>query len=327
MRGRWYVAGGVLTVLVVGACSNSFGGGGAHTAELGRAAPGSGAALGPDAAAGSAAASNPGVRAGVVDAAGGQPSGGVRGQLLVKSIPLVDGGYKIQIARMTVAVKGAKNVSPEADQAEAIAMQAGGEVDSDDRTSGPQASATLLLRVPPDTLTDTLTQLSGLGKEQMRTLSTSDVTQQVADVNSRVRSAQDSIARLRVLFDHATKIGDIIQLESELSSREADLESLQAQQRALARQTSMASITLSLVTAVKPPPAPPKPAPKQHENAFVTGLERGWHGFSAAAAWIAQAVATLLPFVVLLVVLGFALRLAWPRLPHRPRPPTPAPSE
>lgn len=326
MRGRAYAAGAVLAVVVVGACSHSSGGGGNGAAENALPAGGAGVAHG---------ALPPGRTSfGRADSAGTAPNGGaVNGSAAgqaqsAKSLPLVDGSYKIQVARMTVAVKGAANVAAKANEATTIAEQVGGEVDRDDRTSGPHASASMLLRVPPDTLTDTLTQLSQrLGHERYRSLSSTDVTQKVADVSSRVRSAQDSIARLRVLFQHATKIADIIQIESELNSREADLESLQAQQRALDRQTSMASITLSLVTAAKKA-APPKPANKHHDNAFIVGLKRGWDGFTAAAAWIARAVGTVLPFLVLLLILGIGLRWAWPRLAHRRGPqPSPAPSE
>lgn len=326
MRRRWYVAGGILSVLVVGACSHSSGG--SDTAA-------GGAALAPAGAQGlnrpqAAVPSKPayadsltrgsahGVAAAPV-ASSGQGSGRA-----VDSLPLVNGGYKIEVARMAVAVKGAANVATQANAATTIAEGAGGEVDRDDRTSGPHASASMLLRVPPDALDDTLNQLARLGTEKYRSQSVTDVTQKVADVSSRVHSAQESIARLRVLFRHATKIGAIIEIESELNSREADLESLEAQQRALARETSMASITLSLVTAEKKV-APTKPAKKHHDNAFVGGLKDGWDGFTAAAAWVAQVIGTLLPFIVLFFVLGVGLRLAWPRL-RRQHVPTPAPT-
>jgi hypothetical protein len=319
MRGRWYAAGGIVAVLIVGACTHSSGGGGS-------------AIGGADVAAGGGSVH------GIAPAA--EPQGGARGAapadragvdgkaVQANALPLVDGGYKIEVARMTVAVKGAANVANQANEATTIAEQAGGEVDRDDRTSGPDASASMLLRVPPSALTDTLDRLSKLGDEKYRSLSSADVTQKVADVRSRVRSAADSIARLRVLFQHATKIGDIIQIESELNSREADLESLQAQQRALARQTSMASITLSLVTAPKKVAATKPPAKKHHDNAFISGLKSGWDGFSGAAAWVAKAVGTLLPFIVLLFVLGFGWRVGWPRLRHGSGPtPAPTPSE
>jgi hypothetical protein len=314
MRTRWYLAGSVLAVFVVGACSHTSGDGG--SGALSEVGGGQADRLAPVPS-----------KAPLDDLNGGAGAGGLANSPGgAAAVPVVlSTGYKIQVARMTVAVKGAKNVATKADDAATIAIQAGGEVDTDNRTSGPHASASLLLRVPPEALTDTLNALSKLGIEQTRSLSSTDVTQKVADVSSRVRSAQQSIARLRVLFDHASKIGDIIQLESELNAREADLESLQAQQRSLAQQTSMASITLSLVTATKAP-APSKPD-KDDDSGFVGGLKRGWDGFTGAAAWIAEAVGTLLPFIALLLVLGVGLRFAGVRLPRMTRrTSTPAPA-
>ena len=329
MRGRWYAAGGIVTVLIVGACTNSSGGGSAAGGlpPVGGAGGGTNGGLAVHGAPAAGSAPQPGglTRYGTSDRG---TTAGTGVQAEANALPLVDGGYKIEVARMTVAVTGAANVADAANQATAIAEQVGGEVDRDDRTSGPEASASMLLRVPPDALTDTLGRLSKLGDEKYRSLSSSDVTQKVADVRSRVGSAEDSIARLRVLFHNATKIGDIIQIESELNSREADLESLQAQQRALARQTSMASITLSLVTAPKKVAPPKPPAKKHHDNAFIGGLKNGWDGFTGAAAWVAKAVGTLLPFIVLLLALGFAWRIGWPRLRHGGGPtPAPTPSE
>jgi hypothetical protein len=67
-----------------------------------------------------------------------------------------------------------------------------------------------------------LTQLAKLGKETSRSGSARDVTTKVADVNSRVASAQQAIDRLRSLYAKATKVRDVIAIEAELNTREAD---------------------------------------------------------------------------------------------------------
>ena len=62
-----------------------------------------------------------------------------------------------------------------------------------------------------------------------------------------------SVAALTDIFakcdpDEVTRlISDIVSLEAELSTRQAALESLQAQQRALADQTALATVTVTLV--------------------------------------------------------------------------------
>jgi Domain of unknown function (DUF4349) len=310
MRRRVFLAGSVLAVLAIGACSHSSGG----ASDAGGIA-----------ARGHAVAGAAGGNGNQSAVSGSAPLSRTAKSDSIGSVPLDDGAAKIRTADMTVTVKGWRNVATKADEADAIALRTGGEVDSDNRTSGKHATATLLLRVPTDTLTETLTELSRLGHEEARHSSTTDVTEKVADVDARAASARKSIARLQTLFNHARKIENIIAIESELSSREADLESLEAQQRALTRQTSMAAITLSLVTARKAAAPPPKHE-KKHRGGFVGGLERGWDGFTAAASWLATVVGTLLPFLVLLLVLALAGRLLWPRLPHRPGP-APSPSD
>lgn len=304
-----WIAVGSATLISVGACSHAGGSAGKNASAGGvpqlRTAPE------PAAAAHGASAG------GVFGPAAGESGG------RADATPLDDAlGAKIRTAQLAVTLRRAALVRPAATEAAGIALAAGGEVDADDRTSGAAAVATMQLRVPPEALEPTLDKLSALGTEQSRTLSTVDVTEKVADVNSRVQSARDAVARLRALFSDATKVADVIAVEGELTERESDLESLEAQQRALTRQTSMALITLTLQTA-------PKAAVRsRHHTArggFVGGLERGWHGFTSAAGWLASALGTVLPFLILFLVIGLAGRLAWSRLPHRPRPaPTPA---
>lgn len=227
---------------------------------------------------------------------------------------------EIRTADMTVAVKSRDQVAQQADAAVAITARSGGEVTEDDRISGRHAYATLVLRVPPARLEPTLQALSRLGVEKSRRLSTVDVTSRVADVASRVASARAAIAQLRTLYRQASKIRDLIEVEAQLASREADLESLEARQRALANQVALATITLHLVPAAK---HHAKPAPAKHYSGFVGGLERGWHAFSTAVAWLAVAVGAVLPFLVLALVIAL---LTWQlRRRLRPRSPDPSP--
>lgn len=302
----------VAATTALGACTSSDGGGGASVAGH-AATPADGAMAGK-----ATAAPSPAGRSGA------STSGGrFFGRAGLTSVEI--GTAKIRIANMTVQVKRGTTVADQANTAEAIAIGAGGEVDADDRSSGPGATATLVLRVPPEQLTATLTQLSKLGDEQNRRVSTQDVTSKVADVNSRVASAQGAIAGLRALYQRARKIADVINIESELAQRESDLESLQAQQRALASETSTAAITLSLTSPPKIVKKKVVPPVKKHdEGGFLGGLRDGWHAFVTGAKAVATAVGALLPFAVLLLVLGLAGRLLWPRI--RPSRSTSAPA-
>ncbi len=229
---------------------------------------------------------------------------------------------------MTVQVERGASVADQANAAEAIVMGAGGEVDADDRSSGRYAQATLVLKVPPEQLVPVLGQLSKLGIEKGRRESTQDVTARVADVRSRVDSAQQEIARLRVLYGHASKISDVIRIESELAQREGDLESLQAQQRALAAETNTATVTLTLTS---PPPIKKKieKAVKHthHDSGFLAGLKSGWHAFTGGLSVLATVIGAVLPFAIVLILLALLARVLWPRFgPRLRRTPAPAPA-
>jgi hypothetical protein len=178
------------------------------------------------------------------------------------------------------------------------------------------------LKVPPDTLEQgILDQIGRLGTELSRNETASDITAQVVDVNSRVAAAQDSLARLRQLFQHAGNVADLATVENEIAQREADLESLEAQQRTFAAQT-----VATPKVAVVPPPVK-----KAHVVGFVRGLRGGWHAFTRTVTGITTALGALLPFLVVLLVLGIAAlivrrRLFTPRAGDATQAPTAGPA-
>jgi Domain of unknown function (DUF4349) len=184
-----------------------------------------------------------------------------------------------------------------------------GIVESEDtRTddAGDAESAAVVLRIPVDrfeTAVDAITDLGVLVREET---STEDVTTKVADVDARVASAQRSIDQLRLLFSQANTLGDIIRLESELSQRQADLESLQAQQRSLARQTALSTIHVS----ISRPDKDPTPAADDGDQAgFVDGIKSGWSGLVTFVQGTAHVVGLVLPLGTLALIVAVPIWL------------------
>jgi hypothetical protein len=203
----------------------------------------------------------------------------------------------VRTGQITVRVK---DVNVAASNAIGLANGAGGYIGGDNRQIDAQESvATITLRVPVAKFDDTLAAVAALGTEQGRTVSTQDVTQQVVDVASRLKSEQASLDRVRALFSQAKTIGDIISLESELTQRESDLEALEAQQAALTDQTALSTITATLLGPEAQVVTVPKPAAK----GFVAGLSKGWHAFLSSLTWLATVLGAVLPFLVLLAIL------------------------
>ncbi|MFL6130318.1 MAG: DUF4349 domain-containing protein [Mycobacteriales bacterium] len=207
----------------------------------------------------------------------------------------------IRTAEMTVRVD---DVGARARLAQDYARAAGGSVAGDNRSgSGDRARADLVLKVLPGRLDGVLDQFGALGEEQQRSSATENVTEQVADVDSRVATMRASIARIRAILSRATRIGDVVAVEGELSRRVTELESLEARQRALAGQVGLATVTLHLLARELPAAAP------AHRSGFLGGLQDGWSAFTRVIGVLLTVLGAVLPF--LLVAVPVALVAQW----------------
>ncbi|WP_416967688.1 DUF4349 domain-containing protein [Streptomyces sp. 4F14] len=218
----------------------------------------------------------------------------------------------IRTASLSVQVK---DVAKALDAARTAAVNAGGYV-GDETTTRDEEDAEhteVVLRVPVERYDAVLSTLQGAGKLLERTSKAEDVTDQVVDVASRVQSQRASVARVRELMDRATSLSDIVSLEGELSRRQADLESLLAQQASLKDRTSLATITLTLSQT-----APKAPAEADDDPGVLDALSGGWDAFVTALRWIVVVLAAVLPFALaaaFLVVVWW--RVVRPRLTPR----------
>ncbi len=160
------------------------------------------------------------------------------------------------------------------------------------------ASSTITLRVPEPRMDDAVARIGAVGKVLDQSSTSEDVTANIADLDSRVKSQVSSVNRIRVLMDKATSLKDVVLIEGELSSREADLEALQAKQRVLNDQADLATITVSVLT-----PASTATTLKK-DDGFLAGLKSGWHALVRSTEVALTVVGAVLPIGVLLVVIG-----------------------
>lgn len=177
------------------------------------------------------------------------------------------------------------------------------------------ASATIVVRVPPAAYARVLGAIGELGTVVQQSRSATDVTEEVVDVDSRVKSAQASVARIRKLMDDAKALSDVVLLESELTRRQAELESLLSRQAALADQVDLATITATLVLA-DTGEAEPDDEP---DLGFFSGLRAGWDGLTGATLVVLTIAGALLPFAVVLALIGIPLLVVLRRT-RRPAP-------
>jgi hypothetical protein len=144
--------------------------------------------------------------------------------------------------------------------------------------------------------------LARVGEVAHQSRTSEDVTTQVIDNRVRVRAARRSIETIEGLLGRATKLSDVISIESDLARRQADLDSLEQQEAWLSDQTSLSTITAHLSRTTSPA-ATEKPA----SRGFLVGLDHGWSAFRAATATAFTVVGALVPFALLSLVIGIPL--------------------
>jgi hypothetical protein len=229
-------------------------------------------------------------------AAGPQTTGGTGGttggQLNVTS-----SADRSVVYTANLRVRG-KSVEGAAVKAKQLVTAAGGYVENETGSSEP-VSANLTFKVPADRYAIVLEQLTGqLGTKLGLQQQAEYVTEQVADVDSRVKSAQATLQTFRKLLNRANTLGEVLNVEQEITQREADLESLQARQKSLAQRTRYATVTLQLEAPGK------QPSKKAAEGGFTGGLKSGWHALVVVLSGAATLLGWLLPFLLVAAVIG-----------------------
>lgn len=135
--------------------------------------------------------------------------------------------------------------------------------------------ASLVLRVPAAKLQTILNQIRALGRVKEEHLNSEEVTDQVVDLQARLKNARATEQRLiEVLNNRTGKVSDILQVEKEIARTREQIERMEAQRQNLMKRVEMATVSLTLAEEFKAQLAPtPIGTGTQLWNALVDGYE------------------------------------------------------
>jgi hypothetical protein len=253
----------------------------------GQAEPGVGAPAAPDEGGG---------EGGSVDEEGGVGGGDSAGDLDT------DAGRSI-VTTGTMTITAVDPLDAAAD-ATRIVERLGGRVDERAEFApqdGDAGGAMLTLRIPAAQLTGAIDRLRELGEVEQVATQSSDVTREVQDLDARIDALRASHDRLVALLATATDTKVLIELETAVSDRQAELESLEAHRRGLADAVSMSTLDLTLQSE--------EVAPADSPETFLDGLAAGWNAMVALGATALVVIGALIPWLVLAALLG--LLVVW----------------
>ncbi len=183
----------------------------------------------------------------------------------------------------------------------------GGQIDNESLIGGGNDQyGRATVRVPADQVGALRTELGRIGKVESVEVNRVDASAQVADVQARIDSLTASIKRLRQIVAESATTKDLLDAEAQLSARQADLESLQAQRRVLLDQTSLASIEVSVHEQTS--------AASVEPSGFFGGLTRGWNALVAATNSVVTFTGMAVPWLLPLGAVFGAGLLIWRRI-------------
>jgi hypothetical protein len=244
------------------------------------------------------------------DQGGGDTSAGKAPPGKAEQVRLAPAQAVVYTANLTMRTG---DVDGAAARAKQIVIAAGGYVgdETSSNITGAHPSSDITFKIPSVKYQGILDQLasSRIGARTSLRQQAEDVTGEVADVGSRVKSADATLASFRKLLAKANSVEEVISVEQEISGREADLESLQARQKSLSAETAYATVTLRLEGTSA------APAASHHKRAsgFGHGVATGWDAFTAFMGGVFLVVGWLLPFLGLALLVGLPALWVWRR--------------
>ncbi|GAA3738594.1 DUF4349 domain-containing protein [Micromonospora maritima] len=230
------------------------------------------------------------------------------------------GGADLRVDQRSIIYTGTMQVRVDdvdtaAREATTAVTAAGGFVGGDRRSSqSADARAVLTLRVPADRFADVIDQLAGFGRQERREIRTEDVTEQVVDLDARIATQRARVESARKLLAQASSVDQLVALENEVGTRQADLAALEARKRRLADLTALSTITVTFLGRDA------STAEEDTDLGFRTGLGGGWTVFLTSVRVLLTVLGAVLPFAVVIGV-PLWLLVRWRRRRARRTPP------
>ncbi len=208
-----------------------------------------------------------------------------------------------------------------ADEVEKRSKAAQGKIDGRSASSdsdGKITSVSLTVRIPAAEIDSFLTGLDEIATVHNLSQNSTDVTLTVTDYEARISALESSIARFTALGKSAKTTTDLIEIESALAERQAQLEQLQSEMRYYSDQIALSTVQIEIGL----PDSATDPIPDD----FWGGIVAGWYGLLAFFGGTLVAIGMAIPWIPVVAGLAWLGRWLVRRLAAR-RSATPAPTK
>lgn len=170
---------------------------------------------------------------------------------------------------------------------------------SDDRQNNfpGRVSATMTARIPAGNFNDFLSEATrGVTRFDSKSINVNDATEEFVDIEARLKTKKELEARYLELLKKATAVKDILEIETQIGTLRADIESIEGRLKYLNDQVAFSTLTISFY----------KKTPKHTEFSakFKNGFQNGWKNL----IWFFVYLVNIWPFVLIIIAAALGVK-------------------
>ncbi|MFB6234200.1 MAG: DUF4349 domain-containing protein [Halopenitus sp.] len=152
-------------------------------------------------------------------------------------------------------------------------------------------------RVPTEHFDEAFQDAQEVGTVRQASQNSKDVTDQLVDIEARLKNLRAERDRLRTLYEEANQTEDVLAVQRELSRVQEEIERLEARQRQLEDQVAYATITVTIAEEEPEPPEKEEPA-AWYETGLLTAFLESTSGVATTLRALSVAFAYAAPYLL-----------------------------
>lgn len=198
-----------------------------------------------------------------------------------------NGMLRLEVESLEVAIE----------QATGLAEAVEGFVAESEQREGSEGARTgsMLLRVPSGSLQDVITDVSTLGDVLSVSITSTDISREYFDLETRLSVKRETVARLQALMERSGDLQGLLAVERELGRATEELESLEGRVRYYDQRVAMSDLRVTLI----------EPGAVLTTGAFypiVEAIRDSARVFAESAAGLLRLIVGALPWLIVAVL-------------------------
>ncbi|MFA5266431.1 MAG: DUF4349 domain-containing protein [Methanoregula sp.] len=206
----------------------------------------------------------------------------------------------IKTGYITIEVK---DVTASVDALKNMVTAKGGYLSSSSISEGynKRLTGTVVLRIPQAEFDTTLAGVKAIGTVKSVSTRGEDVTEEYVDLEAQKTSYLNQLAQYNAIMKKAINVSDVIEIQQQIDRVQIKLNQLEGRMRYLNSRLDLSTITVTLQE--------PEPVGGDTGYDFITTINEAINGFIGSIKAIIVLFAALIPWLIVLGIIGYVINL------------------